>query len=178
MPMVATVLADSKMLTRLIVPKALLLQTAQLLQSRLGGLLGREVRHIPFARRTPTTTDTIKSYYSMHYDILKSSGVILALPEHILSFMLSGLQRLSDAQITEASRMVKVQAWMRRVCRDVLDECDYTLAVRTQLIYPSGSQLTIDGHPHRWETAEALLKLVEGHLWNLQNDFPTKHRES
>lgn len=58
------------------------------------------------------------------------------------------------------------------MCRDVLDECDFTLAVKTQLIYPSGSQLTVDGHHHRWETAQALLNLVKGHLWNLQQDFP------
>ena len=172
MPMVAAVLADTKKLLRVVIPKSLLLQTAQLLHARLGGLLGREVRHTPFSRKTSTMVDTIKAFYNIHTEILKSSGVMLCLPEHILSFMLSGLQQLSDGRISEASTMVKVQAWMRKVCRDVLDECDFTLAVRTQLIYPSGVQTTVDGHPHRWETAEALLRLVEGHLWNLQCDFP------
>jgi hypothetical protein len=172
MPMVAAVLADTKKLLRVVVPKALLLQTAQLLQGRLGGLLGREVRHVPFSRRTPTDSENIKAFYNIHKEVKASSGVIVALPEQILSFMLSGLQRLSDERIAEATQMVKVQAWMRKVCRDVLDECDFTLAVRTQLIYPSGSQTTVDGHPNRWETAEALLRLVEGHLWNLRQDFP------
>ena len=172
MPMVAAVLADTKNLLRVIVPKSLLLQTAQLLQARLGGLLGRELRHVPFSRKTSTKLDIIKAFYNIHSEVLKSSGVMLALPEHILSFMLSGLQRLSDARIPEARSMVKVQASWIRNCRDVLDECDFTLAVRTQLIYPSGSQITVDGFPHRWETAEALLRLVEGHLWNLQNSFP------
>ena len=170
--MVAAVLADGKQLSRVIVPKSLLLQTAQILQSRLGGLLGREVKHIPFSRKTSTTSDTIQAYYEIHQEILTSSGVILALPEHILSFMLSGLQRLSDSRIPEARQMVKAQSWLKRMCRDILDECDFTLAVKTQLIYPSGSQLTVDGHPHRWETAQALLDLVNGHLWNLQHDFP------
>lgn len=170
--MVAAVLADTKKLPRVVVPKPLLLQTAQLLHARLGGLLGREVRHVPFSRKTSTKLDVIRAFYNIHRKVLKSSGVMLALPEHILSFLLSGLQRLSDARIPEASLMVKVQAWMRRVCRDVLDESDFTLAVRTQLIYPSGSQTSVDGYPHRWETAEALLRLVEGHLWNLQNGFP------
>jgi Protein of unknown function (DUF3638)/Protein of unknown function (DUF3645) len=170
--MVAAVLADTKKLLRVVVPKSLLLQTAQLLHARLGGLLGREVRHVPFSRKTPTDPDTIKVFYNIHNEIRKSSGVMLCLPEHILSFMLSGLQRLSDGLISEASTMIKVQAWKRKVCRDVLDECDFTLAVRTQLIYPSGPQTIVDGHPHRWETAEALLRLVEVHLWGLQNDFP------
>ncbi|KAI9772802.1 MAG: hypothetical protein M1839_002303 [Geoglossum umbratile] len=172
MPMVAAVLADGKKLSRLIVPKALLLQTAQILQSRLGGLLGREIKHIPFSRKTSTAIATVKAYHDIHQDMLNSFGVILALPEHTLSFMLSGLQRLSDSRIQEATQMVKVQSWIMQMCRDVLDECDFMLAVKTQLIYPSGSQLTVDGHPHRWETAQVLLNLVESHLRNLQHDFP------
>jgi len=68
--------------------------------------------------------------------------------------------------------MIKVQAWKRKVCQDVLDKCNFTLAVRTQLIYLSSPQTTVDGHPYHWETAEALLRLVEAHLWGLQNDFP------
>lgn len=172
MPMVAAVLADMTNLLRVVVPKPLLLQTAQVLQGRLGGLIGREVWHIPFSRKTPTDSKTIGTFYNIHKRAKASSAIIVALPDHILSFMLSGLQRLSDKRIFEATNMVQVQAWMRKKCRDVLDECDFTLAVRTQLIYPSGSQAIVDGHPHRWETAEALLRSVESHLWNLQQEFP------
>jgi Protein of unknown function (DUF3638)/Protein of unknown function (DUF3645) len=170
--MAAAALADMKKLMRVVVPKSLLLQTAQLLQARLGGLLGREVRHVPFSRKTLTDSKTITAYHNIHKEVMESSGVIVALPEHIMSFMLSGLQGVSDARILEATEMVKVQSWMQQVSRDILDESDFTLAVRTQLIYPSGSQMTVNGHPHRWWTAEALLGLVEGHLWNLQRDFP------
>ena len=170
--MAAAVLADTKKLMRVIIPKPLLLQTAQLLHARLGSLLGREIRHVPFSRKTSTDHEHIKSYLKIHKDILKSHGVMLALPEHILSFNLSGLQRLSDGRISECRPMVKVQAWINSFARDIIDESDFTLAVRTQLIYPSGSQTSVDGHPHRWETAEALLHLVDGHLFNLQEDFP------
>lgn len=172
MPMAAAVLADKKKLLRIVVPKQLLLQTAQVLQARLGGLVGREVWHIPFSRKTPTDSEIMKVFYNIHKKIRGSSAVMVALPDHILSFMLSGMQRLSDNRICEATDMINMQDWMRRFCRDVLDECDFTLAVRTQLIYPSGAQATVDGHPHRWETAEALLQLVEAHLWNLQKEFP------
>lgn len=172
MPMVATVIADKLRLARIIVPKALLLQTAQLLQGRIGGLLGRRVMHIPFSRKTPTERDVIRLFLDMHKEILASSGVVVALPEHIMSFQLSGIQRLSDARIPEATTMINIQSFLAQKSRDVLDECDFTLAVKTQLIYPSGSQTTVDGHPHRWEVAEVMLRLVEGHLWNLQKDFP------
>ena len=170
--MAAAILADGWNLHRVVVPKPLLLQTAQLLQARLGGLLGREIRHIPFSRRTPTRLETVKQYYTIHKESQKAHGVMLTLPEHLLSFKLSGLQLLSDDRMEEAKAMIQVQDWLTRKARDVLDECDTILAIRTQLIYPSGSQKTVDGHPHRWEIIEALLNRVNGHLWSLREGFP------
>lgn len=172
MPMVACILADKNMLARLLVPKALLSQTAQILQSRLGGLLGREVTHVPFSRRTSTTPQRIDAYHSLHKEMMQSSGVMLAIPEHVLSFKLCGLQRLSDLRSAEASHMVAVQRWMDCVCRDILDECDFTLATKTQLIYPSGAQLPIDGHSYRWKVGETVLGLVSYHLRDLAREFP------
>jgi len=172
MPMVATVLADSKQLCRLIVPRALIAQTTQLLVDRLGGLLGRNIRHIHFSRKTPTDLQTMRTFMDIHTGIMNVSGVIVAQPEHILSFRLSGIQRFSDSVIEEAKMMVKAQSWLDRVSRDVLDESDAILATRTQLIYPSGTQSVVDGHPHRWHTVQALLRLVDSHLWKLQQQFP------
>ncbi|EFQ97651.1 hypothetical protein MGYG_00689 [Nannizzia gypsea CBS 118893] len=171
-PMVAAVLSDTTKLLRVIVPKALLLQTSQVLQGKLGGLVGREIRHVPFSRRTPTSIDMIQSYLNIHKAVMSSAGVMVALPEHMMSFQLSGLQRLVDNKLPEARKMIKINDWMQAVCRDVLDECDFTLAPRTQLIYPSGTQSTVDGHPHRWQTAEKLLELVSGHIWGLWQKYP------
>ncbi|KAF3192372.1 hypothetical protein TWF225_000621 [Orbilia oligospora] len=172
MPMAAAVLADSKRLLRVVVPRALLLQTVQIIHARLGGLVGREVRHVPFSRQTSTSPENIKAFHDIHLKILRSSGLMICLPEHTLSFMLSGLQRLSDGRIEEARPMVRLQSWLDKFSRDVLDESDFTLAVRTQLIYPSGSQKAFDGHPHRWKTAEALLQLVESYLHEIQDKYP------
>jgi hypothetical protein len=170
--MAVAILANKRQLVRLIVPKALLLQTAQTVQSRLGGLVGREIRHIPFSRRTATTPDMLQLYSRLHNEVLRCSGVILTTPEHILSYKLSGLQRLADSKLEEAKVMVKFQSWLTNTCRDVLDESDFTLAVKTQLIYPSGPQISVDGHPNRWEVAQMLLSLVEDHLPDLQRNFP------
>ncbi|EAW10826.1 uncharacterized protein ACLA_053000 [Aspergillus clavatus NRRL 1] len=172
MPMVASILANGEMLTRLLVPKALLSQTAQILQSRLGGLLGRQITHIPFSRRTPTTQELITHYQTIHENIRRESGILLAIPEHVLSFKLSGLQRVSDGQFSEATAMVATQDWITCVSRDVIDECDFSLAVRTQLIYPSGSQLAVDGHPHRWEIVMDILSLIARHLPDLAHEMP------
>ncbi|KAI9034784.1 uncharacterized protein KD926_005580 [Aspergillus affinis] len=55
MLIVACALTNCGNLVRLLVPKALTTQTAQVLRDRLGGLVGKELIHIPFSRRTPTT---------------------------------------------------------------------------------------------------------------------------
>ncbi|RYP03732.1 hypothetical protein DL765_010402 [Monosporascus sp. GIB2] len=171
-PMVASLLADGKNLVRVSVPKALLQQTAQLLHTRLGGLIGRNISHVPFSRRTPTKEDNIRLFQKLHRDIRDQHGILLALPEHQLSFMLSGLQRVLDNRIPEAKMMVRVQKWLQSHARDILDESDHTLAVKTQLIYPSGSQMAVDGHPHRWLIAEHILHMVDMHLHDLAFNFP------
>lgn len=170
-PMSAIVLADKRQLMRVVVPKALLLQTAQLLQSRLGGLVGRHITHVPFARKTSTSQEAMKLFRSIHIRTLRRGGVVLALPEHMLSFSLSGLQRLTENRLEDAKHMIDTQRWLHKMCRDIMDESDFTLACKTQLIYPSGSQVTFDGDNHRWETAEILLDLVQSHLWNLESRF-------
>ncbi|KLO86343.1 Uncharacterized protein LW93_11117 [Fusarium fujikuroi] len=171
MPMAAIMLADTMNLCRLVVPQALLLQTAQVMQSRLGGLVGREVCHIPFARRSPTDDQALDLYQSLHKRTLASGGVMLCLPEHLLSFKLSGLQKLADKEAKKAQKMMNVQAWLDSSSRDVLDECDLTLSPKTQLIYPSGIPTMIDGHPQRWQVIEDMLYLVESHVPQLQAKF-------
>lgn len=170
-PMAAATLADKQQLCRLIVPKALLLQTAQIMQSRLGGLVGREIRHIPFSRRTKAGLEMLNVFEELHHEILNSGGVILALPESIMSFSLSGLQSTVDSKSKQARQMVEFQRWLTETSRDILDESDVTLAVKTQLIYPSGTEKAVDGHPHRWHVAQALLGLVEAHVPDLRQEF-------
>jgi hypothetical protein len=170
--MVAAVLADGKNLARVVVPRALLQQNAQLLSSRLGGLLGREICHIPFSRKSPTDERALQTYVEMHRHMIQNAGILLCLPEHNMSWMLNGIQHLLDGKITEAQFLIEAWRWMRKVCRDVLDESDHILAVRTQLIYPSGGQAALDGHPHRWLVAEQLLTQVQSHLGGLKRSFP------
>jgi hypothetical protein len=75
-------------------------------------------------------------------------------------------------RIAEAVPMLYVQRWLDNKCRDLIDESDHILAVKTQLIYPSGAQSTVDGHPARWKTAQALLAICQSHLSQLRKDYP------
>lgn len=171
-PMVAAVLSNGEILNRLLVPKALLTQASQILQLRLGGLLGREIIHVPFSRRTQTSVSLIEDYKGLHLGMLRGCGIILGVPDHVLSFKLSGLQKLADSKLPEAVEMIETQKWIDESCRDVLDECDFTLAVKTQLIYPGGSQLVVDGHPDRWEASMDVLGLAAHHFKDLAREFP------
>ncbi|KAI2607876.1 hypothetical protein GGR54DRAFT_633161 [Hypoxylon sp. NC1633] len=171
-PMVVAALADGKNLTRLIVPKALLTQTAQTMQSRLGGLVGREICHIPFSRKTPTTEEMLELYSGIHRRTRNAKGLILTSHEHLLSYKLGGWQRLADGKLEAASTMIAFQNWLNIFCRDILDECDFTLSVKTQLNYPSGSEMTVDGHPFRWQVAEELLALAAHYVPSLRDKFP------
>ncbi|EWY80052.1 hypothetical protein FOYG_16845 [Fusarium oxysporum NRRL 32931] len=170
-PMAVAVLADRTSLCRLVVPRPLLLQTAQVIQSRIGGLVGRVVRHVPFSRRSPISLETIDLFQAIHKDVRDSGGVMLCLPEHIMSFKLSGLQQMVDGQLKRAKRMMEIQRWLEGSCRDILDESDFTLSAKTQLIYPSGVPMAVDGHPQRWLVIEQLLSLIEGHVVYLESRF-------
>lgn len=171
MPMVATMLADKSQLCRLIVPRALLLQTALVIQRRIGRLIGRRVQHIPFQRRSPKGSQTLALYRRIHQETLESGGIMLCLPEHILSFQLSGLQQLADGHTQAALKMMDIQQRITGSSRDILDESDLTLSCKTQLIYPSGVPVIVDGHPHPWEVVQDLLSLVEGHCSLLEDRF-------
>lgn len=130
------------------------------------------MRHIPYARRTATTEVMIQLYDDLHKEIRESSGLILTTPDAVLSHRLSSLQRLVDGEMVEASRMIKFSEWMTEECRDIIDESDLTLGVKTQLVYPSGPRIHVDGAPQRWEVAESLLLLVAAHLPAVRASFP------
>ncbi|KAI5921758.1 hypothetical protein F4810DRAFT_712186 [Camillea tinctor] len=171
-PMAMAVLADGKNLCRLVVPKALLMQTAQTMQWRLGSLVGHRVYHIPFSRKTPINPQILDLYAKIHHHTREERGLVLTCQEHVLSFKLGGWQQLADGNLPAATTMIKFQAWLDDHCRDVLDECDFTLSVKTQLNYPGGTEAPVDGHPYRWQVAEGLLALVAQHVPALQDRYP------
>ncbi|KAI0878565.1 hypothetical protein GGS24DRAFT_517708 [Hypoxylon argillaceum] len=164
--------SNGQSLSRVVVPKTLIMQTAQIMQSRLGGLLGREVIHIPFSRRTPTKQETLDLYTHLHRQTQRSHGIMLTCSEHLLSFKLFGWQKFVDSQQHTADQMITFQKWIDTYCRDVLDECDFTLSVKTQLNYPSGPELPVDFHPYRWQIVQELLRLVASHFGKLQRQHP------
>lgn len=69
--------------------------------------------------------------------------------------------------------MTSFQPWLDSHCRDILDDCDFTLAVKTQLNYPSGPEIAVDGNAYRWTVAQELLALVAYYVPTLQERLPS-----
>lgn len=172
-PMVVSVLADTKRLARVVVLKPLLRQTGQLLSQRLGGLLNQVIYHVPFSRKTNLDINVVEGIQSIYTRCQASRGVVIALPEHILSFRLMSREKMSsDREL--AAKILEVDRWLQDRCRDMLDESDEILDTRFQLVYTVGQQQMLDGQPDRWLIAQALLTRVAFHASSLAKQHPDK----
>lgn len=170
-PMIVIALANTKRLARVIVLKPLLRQTEQLLSQRLGGLLNQKIYHIPFSRNTKLTRGVVEGLASIFSRCEAERGVLLALPEHILSFRLMGREKMSSDRPL-AAKLLQVERWLQQHCRDVLDESDEILDTRFQLVYTVGDQRMLDGQPDRWLITQAVLARVDFHAEKLAILYP------
>lgn len=172
LPLLAASLADGNTLVRVVVLKSLTKQTGYLLSQRLGGLLNRRVYFVPLHRQSPSNEQAVKNLAAIYRDCVRNHGVLLVQPEHILSFRLLGIDKLCTGNLGLASKVMELQQWMQERCRDVLDESDEILDVRSQLIYTIGSQKLMDGQPHRWLIIQSVFDLVARHALSLQVEYP------
>lgn len=97
--------------------------------SRLSGLAGRTVYFMPFSRKTYVDTQVLSQSQDLHKECVIHRGVLVAQPEHILSFRLMGIERstLGDAV---GPKLLEAQHWLDINARDVLDESDEILDVK------------------------------------------------
>lgn len=114
----------------------------------------------------------IRLYSELHREVRKCGGVLLTTPDTVLSHRLSAVQRVVDGKTVEAHLMNAFSDQLTKGCRDIIDESDLSLGVKTQLIYPSGPQVQVDGAPQRWEVAESLLMLASENLQLVRRNFP------
>ena len=166
-PLLVSALANREQLCRLIVLKPLAKQMESILKKCLGGLSGRRTYIIPFSRETKTSVALLEQITTLHEECLSTGGVLLTQPEHLLSFKLLGLERMTNGDSTLAKMLLRSQAWLNSNSRDVLDESDEILDVRFQLVYTLGAQRNIDGQPHRWLLMQDVLDRISIHAIEL-----------
>lgn len=173
-PMVASKLADGKMLVRVVVLKPLSSQMFQLLVERLGGLINRRIFFMPFTRSAAVDLEKAKLILRLYQECMKVGGVLLCQPEHLLSFKLMGLERLcsEDADRECATKLCETQRWLEENARDILDEADELLHVKYQLIYTLGSQRAIEFSPDRWLVIQQIFGLIRKHAPEIREQYP------
>lgn len=181
-PLVAVAIANGHRLSRVIVLKSLAKQMSDTLAVRLGGLLDRPIYYMPFTRKIEITTAVVRQIQNLQKTCKSSRGILLAQPEHILSFKLIGIERLTAGDFRIASPLLEAQSWLEANSRDLLDESDEILDVKFQLIYTLGTQRLMDGQPDRWLLTQTMFDLVEKHTTILQEADPrhieVNHRTS
>ncbi|KAL8995723.1 MAG: hypothetical protein Q9188_006743 [Gyalolechia gomerana] len=172
LPLIAAALADGNRLSRVVVLRSLMRQMQDVLVRRLGGLARRPIYCMPFSRRTSIDGSTIHLMKAMYSECMASGGILIAQPEHILSFKLMGIERLVAERDSVATMLLKTQAWLDGHCRDVLDESDEVLDVKFQLIYTLGNQHSIDGQPDRWLMMQGVFDIVQHQAGLLRQIYP------
>ncbi|KAK7550863.1 hypothetical protein IWX49DRAFT_534943 [Phyllosticta citricarpa] len=158
-PMILVALANRNQLARLVVLKPLLQQTHTLISRRIGGLVNRSVYHLPFSRDTRLDEESIPSLQKIVDEAMEQQGVILSLPEHILSFRLLWRDKLTKQPKIAQSVMALDQKFQNN-CRDVLDESDEILNSRSQLVYADGNQTPLDEQSGRWGLIQDVFSLL------------------
>ncbi|KAI0199126.1 hypothetical protein F4808DRAFT_433446 [Astrocystis sublimbata] len=163
-PMVAAELANGSQLARVVVAKPQSKQMAQMLISKLGGMLNRRVYYMPFSRALKMNSTILAS--SIDEIVRKcqnDGGVLLVQPEHLLSFQLMGIECYCDERIDKAhigESFVRFQDFFDKNSRDVVDESDENFSPKFELVYTMGSQQSIELSPGRWICMQQVLDLV------------------
>ncbi|KAF8597301.1 hypothetical protein BDV93DRAFT_610484 [Ceratobasidium sp. AG-I] len=175
-PIVAAALANGRRLVRVVVLKPLWRQMFQLLVSRLAGLAGRRIYYLPFGRHIQIGRAQAEQIQKIYSECMREGGILLAQPEHILSFKLIGIDRSISAVTQQDSAVSQtlrgMQDWLTIHSRDILDESDEILHVRYQLVYTLGKQQPLEDHPDRWTTTQQMLPLVYRQISSLRSSFP------
>ncbi|KAK4543620.1 hypothetical protein LTR36_005265 [Oleoguttula mirabilis] len=159
-PIVAAALANGSQLVRVVVAKPQSKQMAQMMVSKLGGLLDRRVYHMPFSRALKLSRDAADAISAMLRECMSNGGLLLVQPEHILSFKLMGLEMAILGEVRIGTSLLSMQDFFDGYSRDLVDESDENFSVNFEIIYTMGTQRPVDMSPERWLCIHEVLGLV------------------
>lgn len=171
-PIVAAALANGKELVRVIVAKPQSKQMAQMLVSKLGGLLDRRVYYMPISRSLKLDNKAALMISNMLHDCMSSGGILLIQPEHILSFQLMTPECYILDRQAVGQQLMSTLDFLEQNARDIVDESDENFSVRFELIYTMGVQRPIELSPDRWLLLQQVLDLVRLLAPGVAKDLP------
>ncbi|KAK1020291.1 hypothetical protein LTS16_027059, partial [Friedmanniomyces endolithicus] len=158
-PIVATDLANGSQLVRVVVAKPQSKQMAQMMISKLGGLLDRRVYYMPFSRALKLDKAAADAINAVLQECMSNGGILLVQPEHILSFKLMALEMGILGEESISKSLLRSQDFFDGFSRDLVDESDENFSVKFELIYTIGSQRPVELSPARWMCIHEILGL-------------------
>ncbi|KAI1137706.1 hypothetical protein F5Y05DRAFT_58721 [Hypoxylon sp. FL0543] len=172
-PMVAAALADGSRLVRVIVGKPQSNQMHQLLVSKLGGMLDRQVYHMPFSRAVKVGDAELETMRGMFKSCRETGGIFLVQPEHILSFKLMGIECILSGKDEIGRALVQTQEFLNQHTRDVVDESDENFSVKFELVYTVGTQRATEYSPERWLCIQQMLDIIRQVVLEVHSELPS-----
>ena len=118
-PMVAASLANSTQLIRVLVAKPQSKQMAEMLKSKLGGLINRRIDYLPFSRALKISAGEAEDIGEIMHECMEQGGILLILPEHILSFKLMGLECFNSEKCGTGASLLRTQDFFDVFLRDI-----------------------------------------------------------
>jgi hypothetical protein len=171
MPIIILALSDGERLARAVVLESLSKSMSYILRRTIGHILNRPIYFLPFSRSTHLDQSIVARITELQQTCLNSHGVLLTQPEYLLSFTLTGVERLWAKDLEVASSIFRAIAVANSICWDVVDECDAIL-VDNQLIYTIGAQQVVQGGSGRWKTIQEILTFASAHAAECHAEFP------
>jgi hypothetical protein len=170
-PIVAAALADGSRLVRVLVAKPQSRQMLHMLVSKLGGVLGRRIYQLPVSRSLRIGLSEAGEIERMCRDCMKTGGILLVQPEHILSLKLMCLESFIIGKIEIGRSIFRTLQLFRNSSRDVVDESDENFSVKFELIYTMGAQQPLEFSPERWIVVQQILELVRKYAVDMKEEF-------
>lgn len=172
-PIVGAYLANGSQLARVIVAKPQSKQMAQMLISKIGGLVARRVYYLPYARAIQPSRSDMEAISAMLENCMSEGGILLMQPEHILSFKLMVPETLIDGAENVAQSAIAAQRFLDTHARDIVDESDENFSPRFELVYTMGTQRSIESSPGRWLLIGQVLELARRTFPVVAENFPS-----
>ncbi|GIZ42489.1 hypothetical protein CKM354_000575700 [Cercospora kikuchii] len=160
-PMVAAALANGQQVVRVIAGKAQSKQMAQVLISKLGGMIGRRIYYLPYSRALKLRKAGAEAVLQLCQECMREGGVLLVQPEHLLSFKLTSTENFIAGNEDTGEILLRIQDFFDQKSRDIIDESDENLSVKFELVYTMGLPGPIEGSSDRWSVIHQILSLVQ-----------------
>lgn len=164
LPMVAASVADGSRLARVFVAKPQWRQMDEILISKLGGLVGRRIWHLPFSRTVKLGQIEADAIHRICTDCRDGRGILLIQPEHVLSLQLMAILKSTEDVKKKGQdpghSLLRALSLLERNCQDIIDESDEAFSPKFELIFTSGKQGPIEFSPRRWDLVHQVLGMV------------------